>query len=62
MAKKQTFEDKLNKKSADTHCAVCDSSIHYVKHVKAVRAENGAWKYQTRTVGVCKCNEKEVYA
>ena len=62
MSKKQTFEDKLRKKAPDQHCSVCDSSVQYVKQVKAVRADNGAWRYQERTVKVCKCNENEVYA
>ena len=43
-------------------CPVCNSDIHYVKHVKAVKGDNGAWKYRTQMTGVCKCNEKEVYS
>ena len=51
MAKKQTFADKLKKKEgiADT----------YVKLVKAVRDDNGAWKFRTRMVAVNDSNRKE---
>lgn len=62
MAKKQTFMDKATKKSSGAQCPICDATFQYVRHVKAVRADNGAWKFQTRNTAVCKCNEKEVYA
>ena len=61
MAKKQTFLDKTQKKVGSNFCAVCDTDINRIKHVKAVKGDNGAWKFRTQNVGVCKCNEKEVY-
>ncbi|MEA2030300.1 MAG: hypothetical protein U9N55_01725 [candidate division Zixibacteria bacterium] len=60
MAKKQSFADKSNKRKFAKICPVCDEEIHFIKHVKAVKSENG-WKYRSSNVGVCKCNEKEIY-
>ncbi len=61
MAKKQTFGDKSSKKSYDVVCPACDQTKQYVKHVKAVKTDTG-WKFRSLNVGVCKCNEKEIYA
>ena len=61
MAKKQTFLDKSQKLARANSCPICESEIHRVKHVKAVKSDNGAWKFRTQNVGVCKCNEKEIY-
>lgn len=61
MAKKMDFAQK-SKKRADIHtCPVCAGPILYVKHMKAVKGEGGAWKYRALNVGVCKCNEAEIY-
>ena len=48
MAKKQTFADKLHSRTQVADCPVCNSDVQFVKHVKAVKADNGAWKYRTR--------------
>ena len=61
MAKKQSFADKASKKVHGVICPICETNLQYIKHVKAIKTENG-WKYRTLNVGVCKCNEKEVYA
>lgn len=61
MAKKQTFLDKSQIKDHTTHCPVCDGELQRIKHVKAERGENGAWKFRTQNLAVCKCNEKEIY-
>jgi C4-type Zn-finger protein len=61
VAKKQTFQDKLKVKTEATHCPVCDAELQYVRHVKAVKTDGGAWKFQSRNTKVCKCNEKEIY-
>ena len=61
MAKKQSFMDKAQKKKFATFCPICHAELQRIKHVKAEKAENGAWKFRTTNVGVCKCNEKEVY-
>ncbi|MBU8934115.1 MAG: hypothetical protein KOO62_08905 [candidate division Zixibacteria bacterium] len=60
MAKKQSFADKAAKRGFTSTCPVCDTELAYIKHVKAVKSENG-WKYRSLNVGVCKCNEKEIY-
>ncbi|MDZ4723315.1 MAG: hypothetical protein SGI97_05365 [candidate division Zixibacteria bacterium] len=62
MAKKQSFADKASKKSLHSTCSVCKTDILFVKHVKALKADNGAWKFRAVNTGVCKCNEKEIYA
>ena len=61
MAKKQTFADKMTKKSDEVICPVCGDAKHFVKHVKAVKMDTGAWKFKSAIAGVCKCNEKEIY-
>ena len=61
MAKKQSFLSKTQKKNEGIHCPVCDVEIKYVKHVKAVRGNNGSWKFRSVNTAVCKCNEKEIY-
>ncbi len=62
MAKKQTFLDKTKSKESGHICPICDAEFQFVKHVKAVKAENDAWKFRTVNARVCKCNEKEIYA
>lgn len=61
MAKKQSFADKASKKAFTMTCPVCKETIHYIRHVKAVKTEDGAWKFNARNTGVCKCNQQEVY-
>lgn len=61
MAKKQTFLDKSQKKAMEATCPICDGEFNRIKHVKAVKGENGAWKFRTQNVAVCKCNEKDIY-
>lgn len=61
MAKKQSFSDKANKRAHTMTCPVCQETIQFVKFMKAVKADNGAWKMRPQNVGVCKCNQAEVY-
>lgn len=60
MAKKQSFSDKASKKRHVEVCPVCDMERSRVKWIKAVKSENGV-RYRTVNVGVCKCNQAEVY-
>ncbi len=53
--------DKTTKKSLEAGCPICEGEVHRIKHVKAVKGENGAWKFRTQNVAVCKCNEKDIY-
>ena len=62
MAKKQSFMDKSMKKKLAQTCPVCSGELQFIKHVKAVKGDAGQWKFRTVNTGVCKCNEKEVYA
>ena len=61
MAKKQSFMDKTQKKKNGRTCPVCEGDIQFVKHVRAVKTDAGAWKFRTVNTGICKCNENEVY-
>ena len=61
MAKKMSFADKAAKKARAKICPVCNEAIQYIRYVGAVKGDNGAWKFRTQNVGVCKCNEKEIY-
>jgi len=61
MAKKQGFLNKSMKKGEGKLCPVCDGELQRIKHVKAVRADNGAWRFRSANIAVCKCNEKEIY-
>lgn len=62
MAKKQSFADKAAKRTGHVVCPVCKSDVLFVRHVKALKGETGAWKFRAVNTGVCKCNEKEIYA
>lgn len=61
MAKKMSFADKAKKKAEVHTCPVCAGPILYVKHIKAVKTDAGAWKFRSVNTGVCKCNENEIY-
>ncbi len=60
MAKRQSFADKAAKKKHSDHCPVCGGEITHIKLMKAVNRD-GSWRFVNRPVGVCKCNEAEVY-
>ncbi len=61
MAKKMTFADKAAKRAFTMTCPVCSEAIQYIKYVRAVKGDNGAWKMRSQNVGVCKCNRSEIY-
>lgn len=61
MAKKQSFADKSSKKAHGMTCPTCQQPVQYVKSCRAVKGDKGAWKMRAVNVGVCKCNESEVY-
>lgn len=60
MAKKQSFSDKANKKVHKSICPVCNTELLFVRHVKAIKSDGGAWKFRDANTGICKCNEKEL--
>ena len=61
MAKKQSFADKSSKKAHAMICPVCQETFQFVKFVKSTKTDAGAWKFRAQNVGVCKCNQAEVY-
>lgn len=61
MAKKQSFADKASKRAHAASCPVCQEPIQFVKFMKAVKGDKSAWKMRSQNIGVCKCNEAEVY-
>jgi len=62
MAKGQSFEDKAKKQKKVAHCPVCQGPIQFVRLVKTVKnPAKGSWKFSDRQVGICKCNQAEVY-
>jgi hypothetical protein len=60
MAKKQSFADKASKKKHVSVCPICNSEVLHIKLMKAVKRD-GNWRFTNRPVGVCKCNEAEIY-
>jgi len=64
MAKKQDFLSKTLKSNKHGKvCPVCESQIIFVKVVKTEKSpKTDAWRFNQNNIGVCKCNEKEVYA
>lgn len=52
MAKKQTFQDKLKKK---------EERKEYLKVVRAVKSDNGAWKFSTKMIVLDDENRNSVY-
>jgi hypothetical protein len=61
VAKKQSFADKSTKKAHTVTCPVCQETLQYIRHVKAVKGDSGSWKFRSQNVGVCKCNNAEIY-
>ncbi|MCK4372103.1 MAG: hypothetical protein KAW61_03105 [candidate division Zixibacteria bacterium] len=61
MAKKMSFSDKANKRAHTQTCPVCQEPIQHVKFMKAVKSDKGGWKMRAQNVGVCKCNNAEIY-
>ncbi|MBD3381673.1 MAG: hypothetical protein GF404_05685 [candidate division Zixibacteria bacterium] len=64
MAKKQTFADKAKKKKQRAKfCSVCESEVENIMIVKSVERPDGkGYKFKHENIGLCKCNEKEVFA
>ena len=60
MAKKQSFADKANKKRQVDVCPICNTEISRIKLVRALQ-KDGNWRFSSKPVGVCKCNEAEIY-
>lgn len=64
MAKKQDFASKTMKMvKHGKACPVCGEYYNYTVIVDMVPSKKeGAYRFIEDNVGVCKCNEKEIYA
>jgi uncharacterized OB-fold protein len=63
MAKAKTFADKLAKSSHDysKHCPKCGESFVPIKLVQSEKSKKtGAWKFNEKYLGLCKCNSKGI--
>ena len=56
-----TFADKVKKETHVVYCPKCGGAIETVLVVNSVKSSSGAWKFKKKNVGVCKCNQAEVY-
>ena len=62
MAKAKSFADKVAKSHKDfsKHCPNCKEAITPIQLVASERSDkSGAWRFNSKFVGMCKCNEKE---
>lgn len=63
MAKRQSFADKTKKRANAKICPVCDEQIESVLMVRSVeRPDHKGYKFKHEQVGLCKCNEKEIFS
>ena len=63
MAKAKSFADKVAKSTKDLskHCPKCKEPITAIQLVASERSpKSGAWRFNSKFMGLCKCNEKEV--
>ena len=63
MAKDQSFADKFARgnKSHLRQCPTCGETIQSVKLVSAEKSDkSGAFRFNQRFVGMCKCNENDI--
>jgi len=63
MGKVKSFADKVAKSAADfsTHCPTCGEALQNVMLVTSEKSDKtGAWRFNQRYVGICKCNEKDL--
>jgi hypothetical protein len=63
MAKSKSFVDKLQKSAHDytTHCPKCGESYSNIQYITSEKSEKtGAWRFNQKFIGICKCNEQEI--
>ncbi len=63
MGKSKSFADKVSKGIHDnaTHCPKCGESLVRIKLITTEKSEKtGAYKFNQKNVGMCKCNESEI--
>jgi hypothetical protein len=61
--KDRTFAAKIAKGAQQygVKCATCGETYSMIKHVVSEKSETGSYKFREKVVGVCKCNQKEIY-
>lgn len=61
--KDKSFAAKLgvSKEDRKRHCDTCGETYSYLKVIDSEMGDSGAWKFKEKFVGVCKCNQNEVY-
>lgn len=65
MAKDKSFGAKVAKTQAKVNkvCPVCKSAIDTIHLIQSMKnQETGSYRFAEKHVGVCKCNEKEIYS
>lgn len=63
--KDRSFAAKVAKgaqEKSGKHCPECGELFNIVQVVSSVKSEMDTWRFKEKYVGVCKCNQKEVYA
>jgi ribosomal protein L34E len=56
-----TFADKVRKEKHVVYCPKCGGAIQPILYVTPVRSPSGSWRFRERNMGVCKCNQAEIY-
>lgn len=61
--KDKSFVSKLggNKKGSAITCQTCGEQFNLLQLIESEKSNSGTWKFKERFVGVCKCNQKEIY-
>ena len=64
MAKDRSFAAKVAKAERPVNkCPACGQERVNMMLIKSVfKADKKSWKFQERTLAICKCNEKEIQA
>jgi hypothetical protein len=65
MAKDKSFSAKVAKSQAIASkvCPVCKDAVNTIHLVRSVKNQaTDTFRFVEKYVGVCKCNEKEVYS
>jgi len=61
--KDRTFAAKLGKDKTKSgrKCSTCGELLNMVYMIDSQQSTNNTWKFKEKMVGVCKCNQKEIY-
>ncbi len=63
MAKRQSFADKASKKKHEKVCPECNQTVQFSVVVSPEPTKDGkSYRMRSKTVGICKCNEKAILA